>query len=110
MVGSICRHFCRRRAAAVPEQSESKDYHWQILRSRDAETTGDQRINSFGIGGTMELRSGLLYQKQIIKRQSHTSVWGNARRQMRCASSGPTALRRASSISKATPASAPNSD
>ena len=27
---------------------------------------GDQRINSFGIGGEIEIRSGLLTQKQII--------------------------------------------
>jgi hypothetical protein len=56
-------------AGGAPQQfinGGTKDYHWQVLRSRAAETTGDQRINSFGIGGTMELRSGLLYQKQII--------------------------------------------
>ncbi|HEX8234722.1 MAG TPA: FG-GAP-like repeat-containing protein [Abditibacteriaceae bacterium] len=60
-------------ASGVPQQfinSGSKDYHWQVLRSRAAETTGDQRINSFGIGGTMELRSGLLYEKQIIEAPS----------------------------------------
>jgi Tfp pilus assembly protein PilF len=44
----------------------SKNYHWQILRPRAHVATGDQRINSFGIGGEMELRSGLLVQKQAI--------------------------------------------
>ena len=44
----------------------SKNYHWQILRPRARVATGDQRINSFGIGGEMELRSGLLVQKQPI--------------------------------------------
>ena len=44
----------------------SKNYHWQILRPRARVATGDQRINSFGIGGEMELRSGLLVQKQGI--------------------------------------------
>jgi hypothetical protein len=44
----------------------SKNYHWQILRPRARVATGDQRINSFGIGGEMELRSGLLVQKQAI--------------------------------------------
>jgi tetratricopeptide (TPR) repeat protein len=44
----------------------SKNYHWQILRPRARVATGDQRINSFGIGGEMELRSGLLLQKQAI--------------------------------------------
>ena len=32
----------------------SKNYHWQILRPRARVATGDQRINSFGIGGEME--------------------------------------------------------
>jgi Tfp pilus assembly protein PilF len=46
--------------------SGSKSYHWQTLRPRAKEATGDQRINSFGIGGEMEIRSGLLFQKQAI--------------------------------------------
>src|SRR5262249_26695974 len=29
----------------------TKNYHWQVIRSRAAKSTGDQRINSFGIGG-----------------------------------------------------------
>jgi cytochrome c-type biogenesis protein CcmH/NrfG len=44
----------------------SKKYQWQILRPRARVATGDQRINSFGIGGEMELRAGLLVQKQSI--------------------------------------------
>jgi hypothetical protein len=44
----------------------TKDYHWQMVRPRAATATGDQRINSFGIGGEMEVRSGLLFQKQTI--------------------------------------------
>ncbi len=44
----------------------TKDYHWQIIRTRAANAVGDQRINSFGVGGEMEIRSGLLAQKQII--------------------------------------------
>jgi len=44
----------------------SKDYHWQVVRPRAVESTGDQRINSFGIGGEMEIRSDLLFQKQPI--------------------------------------------
>jgi len=46
--------------------SGSKTYQWQILRPRARQATGDQRINSFGIGGEMELRSGLMLQKQPI--------------------------------------------
>jgi Tfp pilus assembly protein PilF len=45
---------------------DSKNYHWQQIRPRAKEATGDQRINSFGIGGEMEIRSGLLVQKQLI--------------------------------------------
>jgi Tfp pilus assembly protein PilF len=44
----------------------AKNYHWQVIRPRAATVTGDQRINSFGVGGEMEIRSGLLVQKQLI--------------------------------------------
>lgn len=44
----------------------AKNYHSQTIRTRAAQATGDQRINSFGIGGEIEIRSGLLTQKQVI--------------------------------------------
>jgi tetratricopeptide (TPR) repeat protein len=44
----------------------AKSYHWQVIRPRATTATGDQRINSFGIGGEIELRSGLHLQKQVI--------------------------------------------
>ncbi len=44
----------------------TKNYHWQIVRPRASNAVGDQRINPFGIGGEMEIRSGLLVQKQPI--------------------------------------------
>ncbi|REJ77611.1 MAG: hypothetical protein DWQ47_14665 [Acidobacteria bacterium] len=44
----------------------TKNYHWQIFRPKAAKTEGDQRINSYGIGGEMELRSGLMAQKRVI--------------------------------------------
>jgi hypothetical protein len=44
----------------------SKNYHWQIVRPRASHATGDQRINSFGIGGEIQIRSGLLTQLQPI--------------------------------------------
>jgi hypothetical protein len=47
----------------------SKKYNWQDIRVRAAKTSGDQRINSFGIGGEVEVRSGLLTQKQVIDSQ-----------------------------------------
>lgn len=44
----------------------SKNYHWQVVRPRAVQAAGDQRINPFGVGGEMEIRSGLLVQKQPI--------------------------------------------
>lgn len=46
--------------------SGTKNYHARSIRARASGEEGDQRINSFGIGGEMEVRSGLLYQKQLI--------------------------------------------
>lgn len=51
---------------AVFQNKSEKNYGWQIIRPRSARAEGDQRVNSFGIGGEMEIRSGLLAQKQII--------------------------------------------
>jgi hypothetical protein len=48
----------------------SAAYHWLLLRVRNLKTIRDPRspnlVNSFGIGGSVELRAGLLYQKQTI--------------------------------------------
>ncbi len=44
----------------------TKGYHWQVFRPRAQATAGDQRINSFGVGGEIEIRAGLLTQKQPI--------------------------------------------
>jgi tetratricopeptide (TPR) repeat protein len=44
----------------------SKNYHWQVVRPHAVQAVGDQRINSFGVGGEIEIRSGLLVQKQPI--------------------------------------------
>src|SRR5262249_16191046 len=53
-------------SAAQLINSGSKNYRWQVIRTRAASVMGDQRINPFGIGGEMEIRSGLLTEKQII--------------------------------------------
>ncbi|MFH5884460.1 FG-GAP-like repeat-containing protein [Halalkalibaculum sp. DA3122] len=42
------------------------DYNGRMISPRASGTVGDQRINSFGIGGEIEIRSGLLYHKQLI--------------------------------------------
>ncbi|MGE3467835.1 MAG: FG-GAP-like repeat-containing protein, partial [Pyrinomonadaceae bacterium] len=70
--------------------SGTKNYGWQILRPRAATTDGDQRINSFGVGSEIEVRSGLLAQKRVssspqvhfgLGNQSNVDVmrvvWGN---------------------------------
>ena len=43
-----------------------KNYHWQIVRPHAVQSVGDQRINPFGVGGEIEIRAGLLLQKQTI--------------------------------------------
>ncbi len=44
----------------------AKDYHWLVVRPRGAKTFGDGRINSFGVGGEVQVRAGLLVQSQVI--------------------------------------------
>ena len=44
----------------------TKPYQSQRIQPRAARARGDRRINPFGIGGEIELRSGLLYQKRVI--------------------------------------------
>lgn len=43
-----------------------KAYHWLTLRPQSTRADGDNRINSFGIGGTVEIRTGTLVVKQPI--------------------------------------------
>ncbi len=49
----------------------TKDYRWQVVRPhavdrRKERVSADNRVNSFGIGGEMEVRAGLVVQKQRI--------------------------------------------
>ena len=56
-------------ADGQPVQSvnhSSQNYHWQVVRPHAVQAVGDQRINPFGVGGEVEVRSGLLVQKQPI--------------------------------------------
>ncbi len=41
-------------------------YGWQQIRPRAHIAAGDQRINAFGVGGEIEVRAGLLVQKQVL--------------------------------------------
>jgi len=42
------------------------NYHWKTVRPRAQQRAGDQRINSFGVGGEISVRSGLLVQTQLM--------------------------------------------
>ncbi|NNE65638.1 MAG: tetratricopeptide repeat protein [Pyrinomonadaceae bacterium] len=52
---------------------------WQIVRPVAAKTEGDRRVNTFGIGGELETRSGLAVQKQLIRRPRVHFGLGNAK-------------------------------
>jgi tetratricopeptide (TPR) repeat protein len=52
--------------ARLTRTKGQKAYRWQAVRTRAVTSTGDQRINSFGVGGEIEIRSGLHAQKQVI--------------------------------------------
>jgi Tfp pilus assembly protein PilF len=51
---------------SVARSAGSRAYKWTVLRPRAATATGEQRINSVGIGGEIELRAGLHLQRQLI--------------------------------------------
>ena len=42
------------------------DYFWLSLRPRAVSVPGDGRVNAFALGGEIDVRAGLLYQKQPI--------------------------------------------
>ncbi len=50
----------------IGRNTGQRRYHWQVLRPHAATVTGDQRINSFGVGGEVEVRTGLHVQRQPI--------------------------------------------
>ena len=52
--------------AQIVRVKGQRNYHWQAIRPRAVSATGDQRINSYGIGGEIEVRTGLHVQKQAI--------------------------------------------
>jgi hypothetical protein len=53
----------------VVQNKGGKDYRWQTIRPQAAKgmIEGDNRINSFGIGGEIEIRSGTHIVKQPIR-------------------------------------------
>ena len=44
----------------------SRGYHWKTFTMRAQQNAGDQRINSLGLGGEIEIKAGLVWQKQVI--------------------------------------------
>jgi hypothetical protein len=44
----------------------TRPYHWQVIRAQAQPNAGDQRINSFAVGGALQVRSGLLTQKHLL--------------------------------------------
>jgi len=50
----------------IAVNSGSKSYKARTIRPRASGPLGDRRINSYGIGGVLESRSGLQYSKQPI--------------------------------------------
>lgn len=53
----------------TPEEwvnSGSDNYNGEVIRPRASNKLGDRRINTFGIGGILEARAGLIYQRQLI--------------------------------------------
>jgi Tfp pilus assembly protein PilF len=58
----------------------TRDYHWQDLAPSATRATGDDRINSFAIGGEVEVRAGTQVVKQPINRPViHTGLGSRSR-------------------------------
>ena len=55
-------------ALVTAANAGTKPYHWQVLRFRaNKAANGDKRINSFGVGGIVEVRSKLQVQTALIE-------------------------------------------
>ena len=64
--GSTCSGYRAMGNLLRESTGAARNYHWQIIRPRALLAKGDQRINPFGVGGEIEIRSGLLVQMQPI--------------------------------------------
>jgi hypothetical protein len=53
-------------AAVIGQVRRTRSYRSQVFKPRAASLTGDQRINSFAIGGEIEVRAGLRTQRLVI--------------------------------------------
>jgi len=56
-----------------------------VVRPHAVQAVGDQRINPFGVGGEIEIRSGLLVQKTGRSRvHNFISDWESRQKQKWC--------------------------
>ena len=82
-----------------------KSYHWKQFRVRAQPVAGDQRINPFAVGGEIDVRAGLLRQRQLLTGTpahfglgTHTAVdvarivWPNGAPQVEFASPADTTI------------------
>ncbi len=66
--------------AATARGNGTKGYHWQAVHTRTLANQADGRINSFGIGGKIEVRAGqLLSAMPIISPTTHFGLGTNTR-------------------------------
>jgi tetratricopeptide (TPR) repeat protein len=66
--------------AATARTRGAKSYHWQSIHTRALASQADGRINSFGIGGKIEVRAGqLLAVMPITSSRTHFGLGNNLR-------------------------------
>lgn len=57
---------------ATAQTRGTKNYHWQFIQTRTLSTVADGRLNSFGVGGRIEIRAGqLLAAAPIVSTRTH---------------------------------------
>ena len=64
--GTLAYNWQEMRPRAHPTELKSHQIDLEAKKSGSPSNSGDRRSNSFGIGGEIETRAGLLYQKQLI--------------------------------------------
>ena len=66
--------------ARIVQNLSGAGYGWQLLETRAVQTAGDNRFNSFGLGGRIELRAGQLVQAApILSSRTHFGLGRYAR-------------------------------